>query len=761
MFVAHAGIQRISGQELTAVGINSPDIANLQIWRHNVEIPLQVFDDNHDGKLDLADELRFYAPKPGDRWNVEEVYWLVAGTHDGLRMATRIVAPTIAPVRTTALQRGVWDDNQIYDSVMAGPDGDHWFHNDVRVDPSLQTQVSRYPTFTAVLNNGLPLASDVNESSVFTLTTTVYDVRDRSANGRVLDPQRIPHRLQVQAGNATITDGLNDWVVDFGIGAEQNLTRTFTTQARTSIITITVLPGAYPNAVKFDKIYWQEPVSLNFGNQGATFSGVAGDWSYHLAQVPDGAMLYDITNPQKVVNLVGAAGSSFSFEDGPSPHDYILAGPGTLFSPRLAAHKPLDFSEPAGADAIYIAPAAFHAALQPLLDLRASQGIAARFVDVQDIYDAWSYGMVSAPAIRDFLRYAVAHWEPAPRSVVLVGDGTVDPHNYLGYGNPDVIPPYMANVDPWLKETPCENCYAQLDGSDPLSESAFLTDIWLGRFPVDTVDELQTVVAKIITYETATDGAAVWRTKSVQIADDYVLPNNQVDPAGNFPQLAESIIQLQPPDIETLRNYYNAAVSFADLAPAMRLFMESIQKWLQPDPKQALANSIAYLSAGAGLVTYTGHSNQWQWAATDRSSPYGRLLGVWDVSDLDNGDRLFITLSMTCYTSQFTIPAPYHFTLDEHLLLQPNGGAVAVWGSSGLSVIRGHDALQAGFYHTLWTSPPLQAKLGMLIQSGYIELVTDHPCCQDIAKTFLLLGDPLTPARVQPLHVKYLPEMHR
>src|SRR5690606_37174878 len=96
------------------------------------------------------------------------------------------------------------------------------------------------------------------------------------------------------------------------------------------------------------------------------------------------------------------------------------------------------------------------------------------------------------------------------------------------------IPPYLANVDPWIKYVPCDNCFGQLDGDIPTSETAFMADIWIGRFPVITTVEVDTVVDKIIRYETDKDLYAPWRSASLQLADDDVRPDNSIDTAGPF-----------------------------------------------------------------------------------------------------------------------------------------------------------------------------------------------------------------------------------
>ncbi len=632
---------------------------------------------------------------------------------------------------------------------MPGADGDNWFH--LEGDLTAATTLADAPSFPADLGLRLPPATGVAEKSVFTLSVSV-------AGPVTAAPMAL--RLQVGGGTVAYTDGPGDWIVDFSRGPAQNFSRRIESDGRATALTVTLLPPDQPaaqsSAVFFDDIAWQQPVRLSLNGQGAAFRGVAGTWRYQVSGAPAGAWLYDVSDPRRPQTLATAAVANFEFQDGPTAHAYVVAGEGTLHTPRLQAHRAVAWGK--GADAVYIAPQIFHAALQPLVELRTRQGYQVQVVDVQDIFDAWSYGAMDPQAIRNFLRYAVSAWQPSPISAVLVGDGTWDPRNYLATGNPTHIPPYLADVDPWLRVTACEFCYAQLDFDDPLDDS--LIDIWLGRFPVADAVELAAVVDKIVRYESAVDPAAPWRSLSVQMADDYVeSPDGALDRAGNFWKLVESVIKQQPSLLTIARVYYNVTVDPAVLDPATRQWYEAVRPWLQTSESAAQAAARGALSAGAGLVTFTGHANHWQWARMGPVSGYDhRLFGLLDVGGLTNRDAPFIGLAMTCYSSQFAIPEQTtHTTLDERLFLHPNGGAVAMWGPAGLSIAYGHDILQTGFYRALWRAKPLQAKLGALTQSGYNAIVLDTPCCQDVARTFVLMGDPLTPARVQPLAGVYLP----
>ncbi|MFP4440759.1 MAG: C25 family cysteine peptidase [Chloroflexaceae bacterium] len=719
--VAQAGMQRITGETLAAAGIDPAtiDFTRLQLQHAGTAVAMEAWGSN---------ELRFYAPEPGDRWNATDTYWLTLEASPGLRMPRRDVRPGTDPVsgRTTAVERGIWRDNQIYDTSLPGPDGDHWFAKDLRTGPGQDPATLDVP-----LTPTLPLVAG---STTLTITGSAYTSET--------------HTLQVTLGTAGATatwSGAGDWVETFTLAANAP-------QAR-----LTLVPGTAPSGVEPDSVAWERPVSLDFGGQGAAFVGVPGNWRYTLANTPAGRALYDLSNPRQPTRLIVPDGGGFQFDDNNStPRPYLLAGPGMLHMPAIARHTPVDLAQPLNTDVLYLAPALLHPALAPLVAHRQAQGYTVGLVDVQAIYNNWSDGQVSPTAIRDFLRYAAATWSRPPRAVTFVGDGTADPRDYQAHGelNVNFIPPYLAMVDPWIGETSCDTCYVQLDGADPVTsaDADLLPDLMMGRLPVKSTTELETLVAKILGYETATGGLD-WRSRNLFIADNSYEADGTPDDAGDFARFAAESIALQPDNLRIRRLYYDPWQKDAEGNPLR-------DPWREADAARARERTHALLNAGAGLVNYTGHSNHWRWATTDLSEQ-NHLLELYEADALTNGARLPIILAMTCWTSSFQKATASGTTLDERLLLSTQGGAVAIWGPTGLGVAHGHDALQRGFYQALWNAPPMSATLGELTMAGYLELLTNSGCCQDAAQTFLLLGDPLTTARVTAAEEVYLPVVGR
>ncbi|MFN8567511.1 MAG: C25 family cysteine peptidase [Kouleothrix sp.] len=716
--VTQPGIQRLSAAGLTAAGVPLGNPALLHLYHNGAELAIQQLG------AGASLELRFYAGPPGDRWNSADTYWLTLESLPGQRMAPRSVAPAGATLSPFAFERGVWRNNTLYDSLLAGADGDHWFAVDMRIAPAPPGQPPTPPVITTA-------------TITPTLTMMAGPTSITVAGSSYLDAD---HTLQVTVAGSTGTatwSGVGDWA------------QTLTFAQPASTIVLTLPPASSPDGYEIDNVAWELPVVLDLKGRGAAFVGRAGSWRYQLAHAPAGATLYDVTNPgapQLLDGLLPIDATNSQFEDGADGADarrYVLAGTGTLFAPTISRSQPFDFATPARV--LYIVPAELRAALGPLLARRQAQGYAVRAIDAQAIYDTWSYGQVSPLAIRDFLRYAAATWATQPAGVTLVGDGTSDPLNYTKRNNTNYIPPFLANADPWIGETACESCFARLQGASPQLDA--LPDLAVARLPARNPAELSALVSKIITYETSPLDLS-WRSRAVFVADNYRDEQNKADGAGDFAAFADASAGLQPQNMQILRLYY-------DPSPSM-----PPQPWRERNAVTAYKRTLALLSAGAGLVNYVGHASQYQWVITDYNKTPPYLLGQYDPDDLTNGARQPIVLEMTCLTGAFQTPS-YGGTIDERLLLNPSGGAIGVWAPTGQGVAHGHDALQRGFYTKLWDAPPLSARLGELAVAGYAELYNKGLCCQDAISTYALLGDAMMPARVIPAHRLYLPATRR
>jgi hypothetical protein len=732
--VSRTGMHEIKAASLSTAGMSLPvPFANLRLTYRGQVLAIRRFGAG-DGQLGAGDAFRFYAPDPGDRWNSSSVYWLSIenSAAQGSPEMGVAGAPAVAPGASVAgLQRGTFTNDKIYDATSPGVDGDHWFAADLKAaNGTAATWSFSPPVILPYLGSGgtiirVGLMGKTNSNHALTL----------GSNG--------------QTANTTVS-GIGTHTATFSLAGDFVGASTFSVQPQ---------PSNAPEVVLPDRVTWERNVSLSFGGNGARFAINAAGATYQAINSTVGSQgndaLYDVTNPNApVVMLMSTSGTSAYFQHAGGNRTYVMAGAGTLFSSdnpgaggaAVSSYAYLPMDSAFNYNAVYISPIPFRTAANTLVNHRRAQGYAAGFFDVESIYDWWSFGEVSPQAIRNFMRHAYCTWSVKPAAVTMFGDGTIDPFDRYGYGetNVNVIPPYVAPVDPYLTtslgaaETACEACYAQLDGADPLSDK--LADLYYGRLPAKTAAEATALVNKIISYDTAaftnapSDGG--WRRRVAYVADNYRQSDGSTDSAGNFESFAEVSIAAQPKSLLIQRMYYDPLAAASD---GVR----------EKNANTAHERVKGIFNAGAGLINYMGHANLAQMAVTDGAPGY--LLFLTDPDGMNNTAKLPVVLQMTCLTSAFQTPVQYYGTsIDERLVLTTNG-AVATWGSSSLGVTYSHDAMMKGFYNALWAGPTFRTPIGQAAAGGYAELFAQSagvPQVDNLLYTFMVMGDPLTQLRV-------------
>jgi hypothetical protein len=795
MLVTAPGLQVALLSELGAAGLNVSNPSRLGVMHNGEAVPARI----------VNEALVFYAEARGDYWNEADVYWITDSGVNVVRMEMRSVTPAGAPQRTEAYESGSWQDNQFYASYLAGGDEDHWFASRLQANSEM---TSDFPFAYAKTAQRLPLANPGELTLQVRSTTAERSTYTLRIDAGVRDGDRFTTLAGATArwDSSDFATSENEWTTDPIVRSVNASDLRLTLQPPDPVVVGGALLESFAD-LYLDEVTWRQRVALDFRAGGAIFEGADGAYRYRLRNVPAAYLLFDVTDPAAPVALTGASreGATVIFEDGPEGmRRYLVAAEGIVHRPPLVAHSGANVvAASSGAHLLYIAPSNLHATLRQLTDFRAEQTCPGgercqvRTVDVQQIYDAYSYGYASPDAIRQYLRYAVANWNPAPVSVVLVGDGTQDPKNYGQHEqSPDLIPPYLAYhvgdpeenifVDPFIRRTGCENCYGQLDGADPLTGdepvgstarpgASFFPDIMVGRLPVKNAAELRDLIAKMIRYESEYDASDARNEKLVFLADNFIKecdPNGNRDTAGDFAAYSNEVIDLLPDSLMIDRIYYDPPQIWdpndldGDGTQCNYATPSSSRGYLEGNPMTVYDKVQRTLQQGAALVTYNGHASQWRWAITDRdkssTNPVVKdapehLFYIWDVLSLNNSDAPFISLAMSCLTSQFHTPVDWGMTIDEHLLLRSSGGAVATWGSTGLSVAQGHFALERGFHKTLWSRDTGRWHMGELVMGGYLEQYAWSGCCDDVRRTFILLGDPMMRVRVGEVEGAYLP----
>ena len=161
-----------------------------------------------------------------------------------------------------------------------------------------------------------------------------------------------------------------------------------------------------------------------------------------------------------------------------------------------------DYSEHLLLDLLIIAPKKFTEEINRLISWKEKNGIRVYFKSVEDISREFN-GRDLPEKIRNFIKYMYYHYQI--KWVLLVGDN-------------DTIPPrYVFAKDPYAGDgdfVPTDYYYAGLDGTwdsdgdgifgESSGDIDWYPEVFVGRIPVKTVDELHEVINRIIEYENNT-----------------------------------------------------------------------------------------------------------------------------------------------------------------------------------------------------------------------------------------------------------------
>ncbi len=426
--------------------------------------------------------------------------------------------------------------------------------------------------------------------------------------------------------------------------------------------------------------------------------------------------VFDVTNPLAAQQLQGAV----RLENGSYVVDFGVPGAANSNQTRdllvIADDQieaPASFAFHArGGLAAHLSPAAivmithadFVQSLAPLVAHRQQQGYSVKVVTTDEIFDAFSFGERTPYAVRDFLKLISARNQTKPQFVLLVGDASVDPRNYLGFGNFDFVPTRI--VDTMELKTASDDWFTDFN------QTGYGT-IPIGRLPVRTAEEADTVVSKILGYESGRSSGG-WNSQALVVSDQNL--------GADFSATANKIAA-------TLKSSF--AVSQLSSGDA--------------DPQLIKQQLLASMNQGAAIVNFTGHGAVEQWSFSD-------LFDNDDAAALQNGGRLPVFFIMNCLNGFFQ--DVYTQSLAESLLLNPNGGAVAVWASSGFTDAPPQAGQDLSLAKLLSSNP--RVPLGQIVLQA-----KSQTSDRDVRRTWILFGDPAMRIQIVPLpssKLRNLPE---
>jgi hypothetical protein len=656
--VKQEGFYRVAQPELVRAGLD-PNVnpRMLQLYAGGQQVPIAEVN-TATGRFDASSAIEFYGLGIDSAVTDSHVYWLVAGSEPGLRIG--IVKDRVIPGKSSgqsfpyAVER---KDRTIYFSSLRNGEKENFFGAVVARNPVDQTLSLQHLDATA------------SEAFVEVALQGV---------------SQVPHRVQAMVNGARAGE------ISFN-GQAENVARFSIPQAllKEGQNVVTLVPqGEQSDVSLVDYIRITYQHTLTADGDALKFTASPQQMVTVNGFSNPAIRLFDITDTNDVVEVLGkvkqdkAVYSITAATPGQGQRTLLALSNGRAKSPSsVVASRGVNLrQEGPGADFIIITRRDFFDGLKPLVTLRQGQGLSVNVVDIEDIYDSFSFGQKTPQAIKDFFAYARASYKTPPRYALIAADASFDSKNYLGFGNKDIVPTKL--IDTQLMETASDDWF--------VDSGAGADGIAIGRLPVGTAQEAASMAAKIVSYDQSSP------------SQEMLLVSDSND-LYDFEGASEGLRGLIPP---TLR-------------------VEAIDRGQDGDAiaKARLLNALA---RGQKLVNYIGHGSVDQWKAN--------LLTAADINGLPNEGGLPVFVMMTCLNGYFQDVSLD--SLAESLVKAPKG-AIAVWASSGMTSPDVQSPANQELYRLLFNKNNSSITLGDAVRGAKAAGGN-----QDVRRTWILFGDP-------------------
>ncbi len=599
--ISQDGFYTVTQKDLLYAGIDpAVDKRKLQLWADGQQVPINITG-NDPVKLDDFDILEFYGVGLNSPFSKDHTYWLIVGTQNGLRFPivnTSPGTPTASSFPFTIERK----DRTIYFSALRNGEGENFFGAVVSGNPL--NQILQLPNVapaapgSATVEVSLQGVTEVPHQVQVLLNGSPVGTLNYSGQTKGTSTFTVPHSL-IQNGDNTVQ------LISLG-GADISLV---------DAIRIT-----------YFHTYKADDSQLRFTATGGQTVQVSGFRGVDLR-------VFDVTNPGSVTDVRGTIGGTKTNAN----ISVVVPGTGTRTLMAVSeiqtmagiprANTPSNWQQYAGADLVIFTRRDMFSSVEPLKVRRQSQGLTVAVVDIEDVYDEYSFGNKTPYALRDFLSFAHSSWTLKPRYALLVGDSTYDVNNYLGTGAPDIVPSKL--IDTFYMEAASDDWFGDFNEDG-------IPEVVTGRLPALNATEATSLVSRIIRYETA------------PVSNTVLLASDSFD-GFSFEAASNSLRPLIPQTVQ----------------------VTGVVRGILSDPATK-TQLLTGINAGPALVNYYGHGTVDGWR--------GEILTNNDASGFTN-QNLSMFVFMTCLNGYFNDPLLE--CLAERSMKASNGGAGVVWASTG------------------------------------------------------------------------------
>ncbi len=268
-----------------------------------------------------------------------------------------------------------------------------------------------------------------------------------------------------------------------------------------------------------------------------------------------------------------------------------------------------------------------------------------KIVNVNQIYDEFSYGLLDPYALQYFTKYAFEQWEaPAPSYIVLMGDMSYDYREILPNSRKNFIPsiPFFASI---YGQAASDNLIVTVAGND------LKPDLAIGRLSMESIEEGNILINKLLNYPD--DDSKAWKQNVLVVASGLNLDD-------------ELSFGFNDASLGLCYNYVSPQ-GFA----CSKVFRYPSKP--EHEPFQGEGPKIREeINKGTVLLNYYGHGAGFQWDL---------VFTIDDIYLLENSGRLPVVFSVTCYTAHFDNQDVF----GEQFNSVEGKGSIGFYGSSGLT----------------------------------------------------------------------------
>lgn len=663
-YLKEKGVYRVSCNELISAGVplsSTQPIETLELFNNGVSVPIDVVDQDDDSFFNNEDYFQFvgYPPPPSPNtylniYNRSNVYWFSYQSDSTGKMYKDINGYPQNYDKTYQATRHVlhFEKDSIYERLGYSNDEnvDYWFWGKATAQDGhavfgFEDRFGEFPNKNQDSNH-VTLRVQMQG-----MTNSPWCDTDHKAEISLTD----------QLIGTKIWDGQESQLFEKDFYVSSDSIRIYPAGNRINIW----VRGDICQLVDNDEIrinwyefeYWRnlKTAANNFIFKSCD-TGVLRFWMFDWQR--DNMKIYIpernkiITNP----NITNDQYNSVLFVDttNTGTEYFCVADDYSLSVDSIIIDEPSNLRDVSnGADYIIITHTDFMSAAQELSEFRSADfpdtsitNVRIKVIDVKQIYDEFSYGLLNPYALRDFVKYAFENWQkPSPSYIVLLGDMSYDYRHLLVSSRPNFIPsiPYFATG---YGQAASDNLIVCISGDDDV-----VPDLAIGRISCETIQEANTLINKLKKYPE--DQTKAWRENSILLASGLD-EEDENDKGFNDSSLLLGNTYIFP---------YGYTATYVFRYPTK----PEHTPYFGEGPRMR-----DEINKGAALVNYYGHGGglQWDLVFTDD-----------DIDLLENTGRLPFVISVTCYTAHFDNQKIF----GEHFNLKEDKGSIAFFGSSGLT----------------------------------------------------------------------------